>query len=56
MKMVVRVGGYYRAELTGDRGVMQGYPLPPTIFNVVVDAVVNHWVSAMVEGAEERGK
>ena len=31
-------------------------PLSPTIFNVVVDAVVRHWVSGVVEGAEERGK
>ena len=34
----------------------QGDPLSPTIFNVVVDVVVRHWVSVMVEGAEERGK
>ena len=30
--------------------------LSPTIFNVVVDAVLRHWVTVMVEGAEERGK
>ena len=34
---------------------MQVDPLPPTIFNVVVDVVVHHWVSVMVEGAEEQG-
>ena len=34
----------------------QGDPLSPTIFNVVVDAVVRHWVTVMVEGAEERGE
>ena len=33
----------------------QGDPLSPTIFNVVVDAVVSHWVTVMVEGSEERG-
>ena len=33
-----------------------GRPNFPTIFNVVVDAVVHLWVSDMVEGAEERGK
>ena len=27
----------------------QGDPLSPTIFNVVVDAVVRHWVEVMVE-------
>ena len=34
----------------------QGDPIYPTIFNVVVDAVMCHWVSVIVEGAEERGK
>ena len=33
----------------------QGYLLSPTIFNVVVDAVVRNWVTVMVKGAEERG-
>ena len=28
----------------------QGDPLSTTIFNVVVDAVVRHWESLMVEG------
>ena len=34
---------------------MQGDPLYPTILNVVVDAVVRHWVTVMVEVVEERG-
>ena len=33
----------------------QGDPLPPTIFNVVVDVVVCHWVTLTVEEAEKRG-
>ena len=33
---------------------MQGDSLSPTILNVVVDALVQHWVEVMVEGAEER--
>ena len=33
---------------------MQVDTLSPTIFNVVVDAVARHWVTVMVEGAEER--
>ena len=41
-------GGVY-----GAWGVMQGDLLSPTIFSVVVDAVVRHWVSVMVEGAED---
>ena len=55
MSIVVRVGGYYRAEFTSAWGMTQGDPLSPTILNVVVDAVVLHWVSVMVEGAEEQG-
>ena len=35
---------------------MQGYPLSPTIFNVVVDTVVHNWVTMLIAGAEERGK
>ena len=54
--MVARAGGYCRSDFKGDQGVTQGYPLSPTIFNVVVDALVLHWVSVMVEGVEERDK
>ena len=53
--MVTRKGGYYVAALTGAQAVTQGDLLYPTIFNVVLDAVVRNWVSVMVEGAEERG-
>ena len=34
----------------------QGDLISPTIFNVVVDAVVWYRVTVRVEGAEERGK
>ena len=54
--MVVRAGGYYRAAFKVDFGVTQGCPLFSTIFNVVVDAVVRHWVAVMVEGAREQGE
>ena len=40
LRMVVRAVGYYGAPFCGERGVTQGDPLSPTIFNVVVDAVV----------------
>ena len=33
----------------------EGDPLSPTIFNVVVDAVVRHWVTLEVKEAETRG-
>ena len=53
--MVARAGGYYRTGFKGGRGVTQGDPLSPTIFNVVVDAVVRHWVTLAVTEAETRG-
>ena len=54
--MMARVGGYYRASLKGNQGVTQVDPLLATIFNVVVNTVVLHWVTVMVESAEEWGK
>ena len=35
--------------------VTQGDPLSPTIFNVVVDAVVCHWMTGLIVDAEEQG-
>ena len=43
LRMVARAGGYYGAPFRGEKGVTQGNPLSPTIFNVVVDAMVRHW-------------
>ena len=43
LQMVAQVGGYYIVPFGRERGVTQGNPLLPTIFNVVVDAVVRHW-------------
>ena len=54
--MVARAGGYYREAFKGSQGVMQGDPLSPTIFNVVVDAVVCHWVKMALAEAEKRGE
>ena len=51
--MVVRAGGYYVAPFRGEIGVTQGDRLLPTIFNVVVDAVVFHWESLLVAEQEE---
>ena len=53
--MVAQAGGYYRTSFKGARWVTQGDPLSPTIFNVVVDAVVFHLVTLAVEEAENRG-
>ena len=50
--MVDCTGGYYGELFQSFWGVNQGDLLSPTTFNVVVDAVVRHWVSVVVEGAE----
>ena len=52
LTMVARAGVYYGTSFRGERGVTQGDPLSPTIFNVVVDAVVRHWVHVIMEDAE----
>ena len=55
LTMVAQAGGYYKTASKGERGVTQGNPLSPTIFNVVVDAVVRHWVTGFIADAEVRG-
>ena len=52
--MVERVGGYYVEAFKGARGVTQGDPLLPTIFNVVLDALVRHWVKMVLAEADKR--
>ena len=47
---------YYGEAFKGARGVTQGDPLSPTIFNVVVDAVVRHWLMLAMAEAEKRGE
>ena len=56
LTMVARTGGYYGTEFGGERGVTHGDLLYSTIFNVVVDAVVRHWVNRLVDEAEEKGE
>ena len=51
LRMVARAGGYYGSALQGFRGVNQGDLLPPTIFNVVVSALMCHWISLVSGGA-----
>ena len=52
--MVARAGRYYGTEFKGERGVTQGDPLSPTIFNVMVDAVVRQWLHMATQEAERR--
>ena len=56
LRMVAKAGGYYRWEFKGTRGVTQGDLLSPTIFTMVVDTMVRHWVTVMVEIIEEQGR
>ena len=53
--MAARAGGYYRKAFKGARGVTQDDPLSPTIFNLVVDAVVRHWLEGLQNATEEKG-
>ena len=46
------MGGYYKAPFHRERGVTQGNPLLPTIFNVVVETVVCHWEYLLVTELE----
>ena len=54
--MVARAGRYYGEAFKSARGVTQGDPLSPTIFNVVVDAVVRHWIDGIVNETDEKGE
>ena len=54
--MEIWVDGYYGTAFQVARGVMQGDPLSLTIFNLLVDEVVRHWVKVMLEGTKERGE
>ena len=49
--LVCRAGGRYGTPFQAFRGVTQGGPLSPRIFNVMVDAVVRAWIAQML-GAE----
>ena len=58
LKTVARLGRYYGTAFRCFWGMTQWDPLTPTIFNVVVDTVVCHWISLVAEGEdgpEERG-
>ena len=48
---MARSGGYYGPPFKGYHGITYGDPLPPTLLNVVVVAVICHWV-AVVATAE----
>ena len=43
--MMSRAGCYYSTPLKGYWGAAKGDHLSPTIFNMVVDVVIRHWVT-----------
>ena len=49
--MVDRAGLYYGTLLKGCLGFTQGGLLSPTIFNMVIDAMIWHWF-ALISGEE----
>ena len=47
MRMVGNSGGYFGSPFQGYRGVTQGNPLYPTVFNMVVDTMIRKWVTVV---------
>ena len=45
--LVCRAAGYYGHPFKSERGVIQGDPLSPTIFNLMLDAIVREWIFQM---------
>ena len=50
-RLVCRAQGNYGTPFRARRGVTQGGPLSPTLFNLLVDAVVREWLRTL-HGAE----
>ena len=53
--MVAKAGGYFGHLFKEYQGVTQVNPLPPTIFNMVVVAVIRHWVVVVTPSKEGTG-
>ena len=54
--MAVKAGGHYRPALHTHCGLIQGDPLSPTIFNMVVDAVIRNCVVVVGDPQEGVGQ
>ena len=56
-QLVCRAARQYGEPFQAFRGVTQGGPLSPKIFNIMVDAVVREWISQLLyEDGEGFGK
>ena len=52
--MIAKEDCYCGEPLMGSRRVTQGYPLPPTISNMVIGMVIQHWETRVT--GEDAGK
>lgn len=52
-QVVARQGGYHGDPFEVTRGLTQGDIPSPTIFNIVVDAIVRYWLSLVVDDGSE---
>ena len=48
--MAEKAGGHYGPVFQSHRGVTQEVPLSHTMFNLVVDSVIKHWVTVVGGG------
>jgi retron-type reverse transcriptase len=51
--VVAKQGGHFGMAFPATRGVMQGDIVSPTIFNIVVDAIVRHWLNLVLDDGSE---
>ena len=50
--MVSRVGGYFGLPFKGYNSVTQGYHIFPTLSNLIIGAVIFHWVKMAAKTEE----
>ena len=53
--MVAKASGNFGRPFKGYQGVTQGKTLSPMIFNVVMDAVIHHWVTVVTPSEAGKG-